>query len=110
MGAGSVTSVAAAVVELAGVGKLYGAHWAVRGVTLTIAAGEFFTLLGPSGCGKTTVLRMIAGFAEPDLGEIRLDGKPVAGVPPWRSSSRATRCGRTSTCSSTSPSACASAG
>ena len=75
---------ASASIELQGVGKLYGAHWAVRGVSLRVAPGEFFTLLGPSGCGKTTVLRMIAGFADPDLGEIRLDGEPVAGVPPWR--------------------------
>ena len=73
-----------ASIELSGVGKRYGATWAVRGVSLTIAPGEFFTLLGPSGCGKTTALRMIAGFAEPDEGEIRLDGSSVAGVPPWR--------------------------
>ncbi len=53
-------------------------------MTLTVAPGEFFTLLGPSGCGKTTVLRMIAGFLEPDEGEIRLDGRSVAGLPPWR--------------------------
>ncbi len=71
-------------IDLANVGKLYGASWAVRGVTLTVAPGEFFTLLGPSGCGKTTVLRMIAGFVDPDVGQIRLDGVAVAGVPPWR--------------------------
>jgi ABC-type Fe3+/spermidine/putrescine transport system ATPase subunit len=74
----------AAEIELREVGKCYGTTWAVSGVTLTIGAGEFFTLLGPSGCGKTTVLRMIAGFAEPDEGEIRVDGQSVAGVPPWR--------------------------
>jgi ABC-type Fe3+/spermidine/putrescine transport system ATPase subunit len=56
----------------------------VRGVSATVAPGEFFTLLGPSGCGKTTVLRLIAGFLSPDEGEIRLDGRSVAGVPPWR--------------------------
>jgi ABC-type Fe3+/spermidine/putrescine transport system ATPase subunit len=74
----------AAEIDLRAVGKRYGTTWAVRGATLTVAAGEFFTLLGPSGCGKTTVLRMIAGFAEPDEGEIRIDGHPVAGIPPWR--------------------------
>ena len=73
-----------ASIELRGVGKRYGATWAVRDVSLTVAPGEFFTLLGPSGCGKTTALRMIAGFAEPDEGEILLDGAPVTGVPPWR--------------------------
>jgi ABC-type Fe3+/spermidine/putrescine transport system ATPase subunit len=44
---------------------------------LEIQKGEFFTLLGPSGCGKTTTLRVIAGFEEPDEGEIYLDGKPL---------------------------------
>ncbi|MBI4247226.1 MAG: ABC transporter ATP-binding protein [Candidatus Rokubacteria bacterium] len=75
---------AAASIDLANVGKLYGTLWAVRGVTLNVAPGEFFTLLGPSGCGKTTVLRMIAGFVAPDAGQILLDGASVAGVPPWR--------------------------
>jgi ABC-type Fe3+/spermidine/putrescine transport system ATPase subunit len=73
-----------AAIELRGVGKRYGATWAVHDVSLAIAPGEFFTLLGPSGCGKTTALRMIAGFVEPDEGEIFLDGRVVAGVPPWR--------------------------
>lgn len=53
-------------------------------VSLTIEAGEFFTLLGPSGCGKTTLLRMIAGFDQPDGGDILLDGKSIVGVPPER--------------------------
>jgi len=75
---------ASAGIELRDVGKRYGAIWAVRGVSLAVAPGEFFTLLGPSGCGKTTALRMIAGFVEPDEGEILLDGRSVAGVPPWR--------------------------
>jgi ABC-type Fe3+/spermidine/putrescine transport system ATPase subunit len=77
-------SIASTEIALRAVGKRYGTSWAVRGVTLTVAPGEFFTLLGPSGCGKTTVLRMIAGFLDPDEGEIRLDDRPVAGVPPWR--------------------------
>ncbi|MFO1081436.1 MAG: ABC transporter ATP-binding protein [Reyranellaceae bacterium] len=50
---------------------------AVDGVTLEIAAGEFFSLLGPSGCGKTTSLRMIAGFERPDLGRVRVAGRDV---------------------------------
>jgi ABC-type Na+ transport system ATPase subunit NatA len=45
---------------------------AVDAVSLDVRAGEFVTLLGPSGCGKTTTLRMIAGFVEPDSGEIRI--------------------------------------
>ena len=73
-----------AAIELAGVGKRYGPTWALRDVSLRVPPGEFFTLLGPSGCGKTTALRLIAGFLDPDAGEIRIDGAPVTGVPPWR--------------------------
>jgi spermidine/putrescine transport system ATP-binding protein len=54
----------------------------VRDVNLSIADGEFFSLLGPSGCGKTTTLRMIAGFVEPDEGRILLHGGDVTNVPP----------------------------
>ncbi|TDC78033.1 ABC transporter ATP-binding protein [Actinomadura sp. 7K507] len=78
----------APAIELKGVEKAFQAHGetvaAVRGVGLTIAQGEFFSLLGPSGCGKTTTMRMIAGFEEPTAGEIRLHGKDVTGVPPNR--------------------------
>src|SRR5580704_18788368 len=56
---------------------------AVDGVSLDIAAGEFFALLGPSGCGKTTLLRMLAGFERPDAGRILIDGQDMAGVPPY---------------------------
>jgi spermidine/putrescine transport system ATP-binding protein len=55
---------------------------AVRGLSLAIEQGEFFSLLGPSGCGKTTTLRMIAGFEEPNRGQILLYGTDVTGVPP----------------------------
>jgi len=59
-----------------------GNGFAVRDVSLDIAAGEFFSLLGPSGCGKTTSLRMIGGFADPTEGSILLDGRDVTGLPP----------------------------
>src|SRR5260370_41556438 len=59
-----------------------GAAAAVDGVSLDIAAGEFFALLGPSGCGKTTLLRMLAGFETPDQGRILVDRKNIAQVPP----------------------------
>jgi ABC-type Fe3+/spermidine/putrescine transport system ATPase subunit len=73
-----------ATVELTAVCKAYGAHRAVSGLTLAVESGECLALLGPSGCGKTTTLNMIAGFIEPDAGEIRVAGRPMAGVPPHR--------------------------
>ena len=69
-------------VELRGVGKSYGAQAIVRDLSLTVRRGEFFSLLGPSGCGKTTCLRMIAGFEQPNSGEILFNGQCVNGVPP----------------------------
>jgi spermidine/putrescine transport system ATP-binding protein len=64
------------------VSKRFGKAAAVRDVSLSIAEGEFFSLLGPSGCGKTTTLRMIAGFEIPDEGRIRLQGRDVTSVLP----------------------------
>ena len=77
-------SAGSASIELVRLGKRYGALWALREVSLRVEPGEFFTLLGPSGCGKTTALRLVAGFLDPDEGDVRIDGAPVAGVPPWR--------------------------
>jgi spermidine/putrescine transport system ATP-binding protein len=73
-------------IELSGVHKDYLSHGetvqAVRRLDLTIAQGEFFSLLGPSGCGKTTTMRMIAGFEEPTGGTVFLDGRDVTRVSP----------------------------
>src|SRR3954471_14285542 len=68
---------------LRGLVKRYGKVEAVAGIDLTVERGEFFTLLGPSGSGKTTTLRLIAGFEEPDAGEVLLRGKDVRGEPPF---------------------------
>ncbi|HEY7843001.1 MAG TPA: ABC transporter ATP-binding protein [Bradyrhizobium sp.] len=70
------------LLRIEGVAKKFGGFRAVDGVSLDIAAGEFFALLGPSGCGKTTLLRMLAGFETPDEGRILLDGKDIAQVLP----------------------------
>ena len=70
-----------ALLELRNVTRLFGDFAAVDDVSLSIEAGEFFTLLGPSGSGKTTILRMIAGFDFPDAGQILLDGKDLADTP-----------------------------
>ena len=68
--------------EAVGVSKRYGAFAAVDDLSFTVQRGSFFSILGPSGCGKTTLLRMVAGFIQPDAGEIRIGGKPMNGVPP----------------------------
>ncbi len=70
-----------AQLEIRNVTRRFGDFVAVNDVSLSIEAGEFFTLLGPSGCGKTTILRMIAGFDLPDAGQILLDGKDLADTP-----------------------------
>ena len=57
---------------------------AVDGISLEVGQGELVTLLGPSGCGKTTTLNLIAGFLPPDDGEIRLGGRSVRDLPPFR--------------------------
>jgi len=69
--------------RIEGVSKSFGTFQAVRDVSLTVGKGEIFSLLGGSGCGKTTLLRMLAGFEEPTSGRIFLDGRDMAGVPPW---------------------------
>jgi spermidine/putrescine transport system ATP-binding protein len=71
-------------VVIDGVTKLYGTVRAVDGLSLTVEPGEFISLLGPSGCGKTTTLRIIAGFEQPDAGDIRIAGESVLGMPPYR--------------------------
>ena len=70
--------------EVERVSKRYGAHAAVDALSLEVAHGSFFSILGPSGCGKTTLLRMIAGFLEPDEGDVRIGGESMHGVPPNR--------------------------
>jgi putrescine transport system ATP-binding protein len=72
------------LVEFRNVTKRFGATTAVNGLSLSIHASEFFALLGPSGCGKTTLMRMLAGFEQPDEGEILLDGVDITAVPPHR--------------------------
>ena len=76
----------AAGIELVGLTKRFhhGHAAAVDDIDLSVAGGEFFSLLGPSGCGKTTTLRLVAGFEEPTAGRILLDGVDVSGVPPHK--------------------------
>ncbi|MEO3433850.1 ABC transporter ATP-binding protein [Inquilinus sp. CAU 1745] len=69
-------------VELDSVVMRFGTFTAVKGVSLEIAEGEFFSFLGPSGCGKTTILRMISGFIEPTEGAVRIGGQDMRGIGP----------------------------
>ena len=64
--------------ELRKLAKHFGDVRAVDGIDLTVTTGESVVLLGPSGCGKTTTLRSVAGFIQPDGGEILLDGNVIA--------------------------------
>ena len=77
-----------AAVTLKGLTKKFGEAAAVDRLDLDIGDGEFVSLLGPSGCGKTTTLRLLAGFLQPDGGEIRVDQKVVSSasvlIPPER--------------------------
>jgi iron(III) transport system ATP-binding protein len=59
---------------LTNLGRTFGTFTAVQNVNLTLQHGEFVSLLGPSGCGKTTTLRMIAGFINPSVGTIEMNG------------------------------------
>jgi spermidine/putrescine ABC transporter ATP-binding subunit len=71
-------------VEFRSVTKRFGSLTAVDAVSFRVRQGEFLSLLGPSGCGKTTSLRMIAGFEQPDEGEILIGGVDAVGTPPYK--------------------------
>jgi len=70
-------------ISIRGVVKRFGAVTAVDRADLSVRDGELFTLLGPSGCGKTSLLRLLAGFYQPDEGEIRFGERVVSGLPPY---------------------------
>ena len=69
-------------IKIEGITKTFGSLHALDDIRLSIAAGEFLTLLGPSGSGKSTLLMTIAGFVEPTAGEIYVAGQPITSVPP----------------------------
>ncbi len=81
-------AVSGPVVQCQGVTKRFGRTLAVDDLSFSVEPGEILSVLGPSGCGKTSMLRLIAGFESPDLGQISIQGKVVVGrsahVPPDR--------------------------
>lgn len=72
------------VLVLRHVSKKYRSVTAVDDVSFSVRKGEFVSILGPSGCGKTTLLRIIAGFTDPDAAAVEIDGVSMNGVPPHR--------------------------
>ena len=74
------------VLEVRAVSKDFTAQQAVSEVSLEIPRGSFFSLVGPSGCGKTTLLRLIAGFETPTVGEVWLSGRRIDHLPPYQRS------------------------
>ncbi|MFS0889691.1 ABC transporter ATP-binding protein [Peribacillus frigoritolerans] len=71
-------------VEIKGAFKQFGANVVLNGIDLEVRQGELLTLLGPSGCGKSTTLNLIAGFLDPDRGEVHIKGNNVTKVPPYK--------------------------
>ncbi|WP_414898401.1 ATP-binding cassette domain-containing protein [Rhodovulum sp. YEN HP10] len=69
-------------VALVGAVVRFGSFQAVHPADLAIEAGAFFPILGPSGCSKITILRLLSGFIEPSGGEVRIGGRPMAGIGP----------------------------
>ena len=64
------------------ISKSYGSNKVIDNLSIAVQKGEIFSLLGPSGCGKTTLLRIAAGFEEPDSGRVILDGQDITNLPP----------------------------
>lgn len=80
----AATDVAGSLLRVSEVRRSFGDVVALDGVSIDIASNEFFALLGPSGCGKTTLLRILAGFEEPDAGSVTLLGEDLLRLPPHR--------------------------
>ncbi len=72
------------IIDLKNISVSFDGQQILKDLNLYIRDGEFITLLGPSGCGKTTTLRIIAGFLEPDSGEVVFEGKKINGVPAYK--------------------------
>ncbi len=72
------------IIELKGISKEFNGEQVLSEISLDIHDNEFVTLLGPSGCGKTTTLRIIAGFENPDEGDVFFDGKRINNIPPYQ--------------------------
>ena len=72
------------IIKIENLSKAFGEKVILDNINLDIKRGEFVTLLGPSGCGKTTLLRMLAGFMQPDSGAITMEDKDILSMPPHK--------------------------
>ncbi|MDC0837452.1 ABC transporter ATP-binding protein, partial [Limnoraphis robusta] len=74
-----------AILDMVGISKQYPNTYtpAVEDISITLNQGDILSLLGPSGCGKTTLLRIIAGFEQPDRGVVEIAGQVVSGLKQW---------------------------
>ncbi len=72
------------LIELKNLTKNFEDQQVLRGIDLDVHENEFLTLLGPSGCGKTTTLRIIAGFEEPNSGQVLFNGVEISKLPPYK--------------------------
>jgi spermidine/putrescine ABC transporter ATP-binding subunit len=72
------------ILSIDNVSKRFDSFSALNSVSMDIYQGEFLTLLGPSGCGKTTLLRVVAGLETPSSGDVRIAGKSMIGIPPYK--------------------------
>ena len=72
------------LVQFRNIVKSFDGQVILKGINLDIYENEFVTLLGPSGCGKTTLLRILAGFLEPDEGSVVFDGEDITNLPPYK--------------------------
>jgi branched-chain amino acid transport system ATP-binding protein len=77
-------SVADPILVVAGLHKSFGGLRAVAGASFAVARGSITALIGPNGAGKTTLFDLVTGFGAPDAGEVRFEGRPIAGLPPHR--------------------------
>ena len=72
------------MLEVNGLSKSFGGVQAVTDVSFTVEAGEIVGLIGPNGAGKTTCFNLINGLLPPSAGSIRLGGRELVGLPPYR--------------------------
>jgi len=84
-----VRQLAAGIIEIERLSKVFdtahrGRHLALTDITITVADGQFVSIVGPSGCGKSTLLYVVGGFVLPTTGLVRVMGKPVSGPGPDR--------------------------